>query len=257
MRTVQATRLVRAPAGIAGVALLGLVVSPIAFLAFATAPEDLVRALQDERLLSALVLSVQTSVVALVITVLGGTPLAWWLARSDRRIAGVAEVLVELPIVVPPAVIGVGLLIGFGRNGPLGVSLAFTTTAVVFAQIIVSAPFFVRSAAAGFRRVDEDLLLVAQSLGASPLRAFARVAVPVARPSLVAGIGLAWARALGEFGATLLFAGNLPGRTQTMPLAIYAALESDVRVAQSIALVLAAFALLVFGALHFLSREAR
>jgi molybdate transport system permease protein len=118
---------------------------------------------------------------------------------------------------------------------------------VVVAQVVVAAPFYVQSAAAGFRAIDDDLLLVARTLGASPRRAVLRVAVPLALPALINGAALCWARALGEFGATLLFAGSFPGRTQTMPLAIYAALEADVRVATAIALVLAlvAFATLL------------
>jgi molybdate transport system permease protein len=110
---------------------------------------------------------------------------------------------------------------------------------VVIAQVVVSAPFFVQTAANAFRKVDLDLLIVARTLGASPRAAFFRVAIPVALPGLIIGTSLAWARALGEFGATLLFAGNMPGTTQTMPLAIYSAMESDVRVAVAIALVLA------------------
>jgi molybdate transport system permease protein len=164
------------------------------------------------------------------------------------------EALVEIPIVIPPAVVGIALLMTFGRSGVLGEwlaglgwSLPFTSNAVIAAQIIVAAPFYIQSATAGFRKVDDDLVLVARTLGASPARAFVRIAVPSALPALISGMALAWARAVGEFGATLLFAGNMPGRTQTMPLAIYTALEADVKVAQAIAIVLgaAAFATLL------------
>lgn len=126
----------------------------------------------------------------------------------------------------------------------------FTPGAVVLAQVIVSAPFYVQSAAAAFRRVDRDLLLVARTLGQGPAGAFLRVAVPVALPGLVGGAALAWARAIGEFGATLLFAGNLPGTTQTVPLAIYMALESDVRAALALSLVLAGAAVVLLLALR-------
>jgi molybdate transport system permease protein len=130
----------------------------------------------------------------------------------------------------------------------LGVQIPFTTIAVVLAQIVVSAPFYIQAAAAAFRRVDPDLLLVGRTLGQSSSGAFFRVAVPLALPGLISGAALSWARALGEFGATLLFAGNLTGTTQTMPLAIYMALESDVRVALALSLVLAAVSvLLLFG----------
>jgi molybdate transport system permease protein len=161
-------------------------------------------------------------------------------------------VLVDLPIVVPPAVVGIALLQTFGRRGvfggwlaSLGLQIPFTTTAVVLAQLVVSAPFFIQAASAAFRSVDADLLIVARTLGQSPGGAFVRVALPMALPGVIVGAALAWARALGEFGATLLFAGNLPGTTQTMPLAIYMALESDVRVATALALVLATISLLL------------
>ncbi len=147
---------------------------------------------------------------------------------------------------IPPAVIGVALLQTFGRRGLLGPSLdavgvavPFTESAVMLAQVVVSAPFFVQAAANAFRKVELDLLIVARTLGASRATAFFRVALPVALPGLVVGASLAWARSLGEFGATLLFAGNMPGETQTMPLAIFSALEADVRVAVVFSLVLA------------------
>jgi molybdate transport system permease protein len=152
-------------------------------------------------------------------------------------------------MVMPPAVAGIALLLTFGRRGllggaleALGLGVSFTTAAVVMAQVFVAAPFYVGAAAAGFAALDRDLRVVARTLGASPARVFARVALPLARPALVTGAALAWARALGEFGATLMFAGNLSGRTQTLPLAIYAALESDLRAAQALALVLVLFA---------------
>jgi molybdate transport system permease protein len=167
------------------------------------------------------------------------------------------EIAVDLPIVIPPAVIGVALLQTFGRRGLLGPALEsiglripFTESAVIIAQLVVSAPFFVQSAANAFRKLDPDLLIVARTLGASPASAFLRVAVPVALPGLLAGASLAWARSLGEFGATLLFAGNLLGATQTMPLAIFSALESEVRIAVVFSLVLSGVGALLLFVLH-------
>ncbi|MEZ4463608.1 MAG: ABC transporter permease subunit [bacterium] len=143
-------------------------------------------------------------------------PLAWRLAA--RPAPGLVEILVSLPVVIPPAVLGVALLATFGQQGLLGGSgLPFTEAAVIVAQVVVAAPFYVQGAAAAFRKVDADLLLVARTLGAGRARTFFGVALPAALPGLLAGAALAWARALGEFGATLLFAGNLSGRTQTMP----------------------------------------
>lgn len=202
----------------------------------------------------ALRLSLGTTAASLLVVVLFGTPLAWTLAHARGRLARAIETLVQLPIVVPPAVAGVALLLAFGRRGvlagvlyPQGWSVAFTTFAVVLAELFVAAPFYVQAATSAFRRIDARVLLVARTLGASPLRVFLRVGLPLALPGLLAGAGMCWARALGEFGATLMFAGNLQGRTQTLPLAIYTALESDLRVAQAIALLLVgvAFALLL------------
>jgi molybdate transport system permease protein len=155
--------------------------------------------------------------------------------------------------VLPPAVAGVALLLAFGRMGlvgrwlaTLGWTIPFTTSAVVMAEVFVSAPFFLQAATSAFRRIDESQLTVARTLGASPARVFFRIAVPLAAPGLIAGAAMSWARALGEFGATLMFAGNLQGETQTLTLAVYTTFESDMRAAQAISLVLVvvAFALL-------------
>jgi molybdate transport system permease protein len=231
------------------VLLLGL---PILALLLSTSPSDFISGVQHPSFAPAVWLSLRTSLLSVVLIVLGGTPLAWWLAASRGRAAQLLGLLVELPIVIPPAVVGVALLQTFGRRGLLGpwlesqgLAIPFTETAVVLAQVVVAAPFFVQAATSAFAKVDPDLLVVARTLGASPSGAFARVAVPVALPGLVAGASLAWARALGEFGATLLFAGNLSGTTQTMPLAIFSALESDVQVAVVFSLVLAGLGVLL------------
>jgi molybdate transport system permease protein len=234
--------------------LLALVVLPLVALVASGSIADLWKQLRNPVVLDALALSLRTSVVSLIVIVVAGMPLSWRIARSPTRRARWIAAILELPIVIPPAVIGIALLLAFGRNGMFapwvartGWSIPFTSTAVVIAQIVVAAPFFVQSAIAAWSRVDDDALLVARTLGASPLRAFLRVAVPAAAPGLLTGIALSWARALGEFGATLLFAGNLEGRTQTMPLAIYAALERDVATARAIAVILGCVAL--FGLL--------
>jgi molybdate transport system permease protein len=164
----------------------------------------------------------------MVLVVVFGTPLAWVLARSHSRTSRVVDAVVDLPILLPPAVAGIALLTAFGRMGTLGgwlddqgVRIGFTSVAVVLAQMFVSAPFFIRAARAGFLRIDRDLEDAAADLGATPFTVFRRISLPLARNSLVAGAVLAWARALGEFGATIMFAGNRRGVTQTMPLAIY------------------------------------
>ncbi len=235
-------------AGALGGTLAALLVLPIAALVVGTDPAALRAGLAHPAVWPAVRLSLLTTTVGLLATLLLGTPLAWWLSRRPRR--RWFEVLLELPIVVPPAVVGVALLMLFGRQGLFGPALAdaglrlpFTSAAVVLAQVVVSAPLYVQSATAAFRGLDPELFAVARSLGATPSRVLLGVAIPIALPALIGGAAVAWARALGEFGATLLFAGNLPGRTQTLPLAIYTALESDLRAAQAISVVLLVVAL--------------
>jgi molybdate transport system permease protein len=236
-------------------ALVGLLVLPIVALVVTTSPSDLAAGFRHPVALPALLLSLATTAVSLALVLVLGTPLAWWLAGAKGRAAHAVETLVALPVVIPPAVAGIALLLAFGRRGLLGPLLAaagwsvsFSTAAVVLAQVFVSAPFYVQGATAAFRAIDPSFLVVARSLGASPARVLLLVALPLARAGLVNGAAMAWARALGEFGATLMFAGNLTGRTQTLPLAIYTALESDLRAAQalSLLLVVVAFGLLLF-----------
>jgi len=237
---------------VAGGLLLVLLLLPVAALLVGAGPTELLVATGHPLFAPALLLSLQTTATSLLVVVALGTPLAWWLATARRALATTwaarsVEAAVALPIVVPPAVVGVGLLAAFGRQGllgpslqALGLALPFSTAAVVVAQVVVSAPFYVQAAASAFARVDPELVAVARTLGASPTAAFARVVLPCARDGLVAGAALAWARSLGEFGATLLFAGNLTGRTQTLPLAIFTALEQDVPLAMALSLGLAA-----------------
>jgi len=202
----------------------------------------------------ALQLSIQTSVVALLITVALGTPIAYWLARSEFRGQALIRAAVQMPIVSPPAVAGVGLLLVFGNMGLLGhvlstfgLSLSFDTAAVVVAQMFISSPFYIHSAMQSFSAIDEKLLSVSRTLGVSRWQTFWRVTVPLAAPGLLSGAALAWGRALGEFGATMMFAGNLPGITQTLPLAIYTAMQSNFRVAvaMSALLLFVSFVLLI------------
>ncbi len=204
----------------------------------------------------ALVLSLWTSTLTLIVAVVAGTPVAYLLARANFPGKPVVDALVDLPIVLPPTVAGVALLTAFGRRGLLGepieewtgYTFGFSTTAVIMAQLLVSAPFYVRAAASGFTAVDPQLERVAYTLAASRTRAFFRITVPQALPALLAGMVLCWARAMGELGATLIFAGNLQGETQTMPLAIIQAFEGSslgLAGAISLSLILLAVALVV------------
>ena len=238
-----------------GGVLVIFLIAPLLGLIAATSFGDFVAGLQHPLGWPALRLSLVTTTTSLFFVVFFGTPLAWSLARANGRFARGIEVLANLPAVIPPAVAGIALLLAFGRRGllagwlyPKGWSVAFTTLAVIMAEIFISAPFFVQAATSAFRRLDANCLIVARTLGATPLRVFFRIGLPLAKPSLLAGAAMSWARALGEFGATLMFAGNFTGKTQTLPLAIYTALESDMRVAQALSLVLVvvAFAVLLF-----------
>jgi len=205
--------------------------------------------------LDAVTLSLGTTAVSLVLTVALGLPLAWLLARRRFRGSGLVETIVDLPIVLPPSVAGLGLLFVFGRRGLLGEPLAvfgltipFTTVAVILAQVFVAAPFFVRSARAGLAAVDRDLEDAGRTDGASELQVLRWLTVPLAAPALAAGIVMSWARALGEFGATIMFAGNVEGRTQTLPLVVYAEFqggELDRSIAAAAVLMTAAFGVLV------------
>jgi molybdate transport system permease protein len=227
---------------------------PLVAVFIAVPPAQALRDLATPTAVTALSLSLRTTLLAVIAIVALGMPLAYWLSRARFRGKRLLEAAVQMPIVVPPAVAGVGLLLVFGRRGMLGpaldslhLSVAFSTAAVVIAQAFVAGPFFVVAARQAFDAVDADLVAVSRTLGASPMRAFLNVELPLAAPGILAGAALSWARALGEFGATMLFAGNLPGVTQTLPLAIYTALDSgiDVAVAMAALLLFAAFALLL------------
>ncbi len=202
----------------------------------------------------ALRLSLITTLATTAVSILIGTPVAYLLARYRFPGHAALETLVDLPLVMPPAVAGIALLMAFGRRGllgaplsALGVEVAFTPVAVIMAQTFVAAPFYVRSATAGFAGVDHRLEQISATLGVSEWRTFWRVTLPLARPSLLAGAIMTWTRALGEFGATILFAGNFMGRTQTLSLAIYVAFQTDLSAALAMAgvLVILSFGLLV------------
>jgi len=231
------------------VLLLGL---PLLSLVLRISPTALLDRLGEPLILQALWLSLLTSLAATVTVVALGLPVAYLLTMADFRGKRLLETLIELPMVLPPTVAGVALLTAFGRMGlagealaMLGVSLPFTTLGVVVAQSFVAAPFFVSAARAGFAEVDRRYLDAAATLRAAPGTAFLRVLAPLAAPSLFAGAAMSWARALGEFGATITFAGNMPGVTQTMPLAVYLALQSDLEAAVALSVLLLAVSLTV------------
>ena len=234
----------------------------VALLARAAQQDDLWGAITGDLALTALRLSVITSIISIGVVIVTGTPIALALARSNHWMARTVDALVELPIVLPPVVAGVAMLMAFGRGGivggPLrdaGLDISFTTTAVVFAQIFVAAPFYIRSAKLGFQAVARDYEEVSQTLGMSPLSTFRQITMPLAAPAIITGLGLSWARALSEFGATMMFAGNLLGETQTMPLAIMTAMETSLDSALALSAFLLVVSVLALTALTLASRR--
>jgi molybdate transport system permease protein len=237
---------------VAGLTLLFLGLPVAVLLVRSVADGSLTDALTTPVVLDALALSLVTTSISVVLTTVFGLPVAWLLARRTFRGSWLVETIVDLPIVLPPAVAGLGLLLVFGRQGlvgePLGLGIPFTTVAVILAQTFVSAPFFIRSARTGIAAVDRDLEAAARVDGASELQLFRSVTMPLAATALAAGLVMSWARSLGEFGATIMFAGNIEGRTQTLPLVVYGEFHAgdlDASVAAAAILVLAALGVLL------------
>jgi molybdate transport system permease protein len=238
---------------------LAFLVVPVVALFVHVPPGDLLHALGTPAARDALVVSAKTSAIAHGAVLLIGTPAAYAIGRSRFRGRAVFLSLIELPLVLPPAVAGIALLVTFGRLGllggtldALGIQVAFTQLAVVLAVAFVEAPLYLRGAIASFESVDVSQLDAARTLGARPFRVFARVALPLAAGGLGAASALALARGLGEFGATLLFAGSLQGVTQTLPLAVYAQFEVNLDTALAIGALFVCFAAAVLLALKLL-----
>ncbi len=245
----------RALIAIAGLFALFLGLPVATLVARSALDGSLVDAVNTPSVLTALGLSLTTTAISLVLTVTIGLPLAFVLARRSFRFKWLVEGIVDLPIVLPPSVAGLALLLVFGRRGLLGgplqaagLEIAFTTVAVILAQTFVSAPFFVRSARTGIAGVERELEDAARVDGASERHLFRTITVPIAGAALAAGMVMSWARALGEFGATIMVAGNFEGRTQTLPLVVYTEFQAgdlDASIAAAAMLVLAAFGVLL------------
>ncbi|MFM2106372.1 MAG: hypothetical protein RL338_1404 [Chloroflexota bacterium] len=246
-----------APAALGALAALGIafLCLPLGVLLVRAALDAPVReALGSAAVLDALVLSLVTSGIALLLTIAVGTPLAWILARRRFRGRRLVETLLDLPVVLPPAVAGIALLLVFGRGGLLGPVLSsagivvpFTTAAVVLAQAFVAGPFYVRAARAGFAAVDREIEDAARADGAGGWEVFRHVTAPLAEGALAGGLVMTWARAVGEFGATIMFAGSIEGRTRTLPVEVYAGFASGIErsIAAAAILVVAALGVLL------------
>jgi molybdate transport system permease protein len=242
--------------------LLAFLTLPLLALLIRTDLGTLLANAVQAQVVQAVVLSMTTSAIATLLAIVLGTPLAYLLARYEFRGKVVAETLIDLPMVLPPAVAGVALLMAFGRRGlvgehlsGLGLELAFTQAAVVLAQMFVATPFFVKSATAGFARVEREAEEAAQIDGADSWSVFCRVTLPLTWPALFGGAIMTWARALGEFGATIIFAGNFPGRTQTMPLAIYIGFELELGTALTLSIILLVVSFSVLALVKGLMRQ--
>ncbi len=244
--------------------LLAFLIVPIlALLLRSTEGSVLSTSITSPVVREALALSLVTSLATVLLAVSFGTPLAYLLSRREFRGKAIVESLVDIPLVLPPVVAGVTLLLAFGRMGlagrlldVAGIQIGFNTAAVVAAQTFVATPFFVKAARAGFTSVNRHLESASKTLGVSPFGTFLRITLPLSAPSLLAGVAMTWARALGEFGATIMFAGNLAGKTRTLPLAILTSMEEDLDAALAISLVLLAVSFAVLVTFHlFGSRQ--
>ncbi len=236
----------------ASLPLLLFLALPIVALLLRTPLGELAHTLRDPVAIQAIRLSLTTSTTATFLAVVLGMPLAWLLARRRFRGHAIVETLIDLPMVMPPAVAGLALLMAFGRRGligrsidVLGIDIVFTPLAVIMAQLFIASPFFVKAAISGFGAVAGEMEEAARLDGASALQVFRYVTMPLASNILFSGAAMTWARALGEFGATIIFAGNFAGRTQTMPLAIYLGIELDLTLALTLSVMLLGVAFLV------------
>jgi molybdate transport system permease protein len=235
---------------------------PVAALFLRTTPGLFFSTLSTHEVQSALYLSLSTSLVSLGIVILVGTPFAYVHSRNEYPGKVIIDTLIDLPLVLPPAVAGLALLVLWGRVGLLGqyfsmygISIAFTTLAVVMAQVFVASPFYVRQAKSLFEQLDPSYEQAARTLGASPLRTFALITLPLTGNGLIAGAVMTFGRALGEFGATIMFAGNLPGVTQTMPLAVYVGLEGNLAEGLTISILLVIISFAIMMAVRLLARR--
>jgi molybdate transport system permease protein len=232
---------------------------PLAAMFLKSSPASLWANLGNPQVIQAVSLSMLTTLATLGLTIIFGTPVAYLLARYQFPFRRAIDTLLDLPTVLPPSVAGVALLMAFGRRGLVGewlevwgLHIAFTQVAVILAQTFIAAPFYVKAAILGFANVDQDLEQAAALDGAGGGQVFRFITLPLAWTALLSGAVMTWARALGEFGATIIFAGNYPGRTQTMPLAIYIGFELDLDIALTLSIILVSCSFAVLMLVKFL-----
>jgi len=262
--TSSRTREVALKTGLALLLTLAIafIALPVVALFLKSPLDTTINSLHDPVVMDALRLSLTTSTLTTLIVVLMGTPVAYVSARFHYFGKDMADSLIDLPVIMPPAVAGIALLMAFGRMGivgqhlnAFGISIAFTTLAVIIAQVFVSSPFYIRQARTSFEDVDLAFENAARTLGASRAYTFFYVILPIAMNGLISGAIMAFARSLGEFGATIMFAGNFQGRTQTMPLAIYTAMQGDLDVSLCLSIILVAISFVVIVLVKKLTRR--
>jgi len=231
--------------------LLLFIIIPILSLFLRASPADVLRSLHEEQVNQAISLSFSSSLVCTLLTLLFGTPISYSLATRNFHAYSIIDTIIDLPTVLPPSVAGVALLMAFGRNGligsylaKMGITIPFTFFAVVMAQMFIASPFYIKSAALGFSKIEKQLIQAAELDGANRWQIFRYIYLPLSGKAILSGCVMTWARALGEFGATIIFAGNYPGRTQTMPLAVYIGFELSVNVALTLSIILICFSFL-------------
>jgi molybdate transport system permease protein len=247
---------------LASLPMLAFLLIPILATILRVDPTEITANLANPEVSQAIWLSLTTTAISTTLGLLLGTPLAYTLARLRFSGRNLIDTLVDLPMVLPPSVAGIALLLAFGRRGLFGpylesaeINIAFSTTAVVLAQTFVAAPFYIKTAAGGFAGVDRELEQAAAVDGAAPWQVFLLITLPLAWPVLLGGLVMSWARALGEFGATIIFAGNFPGRTQTMPLAIYLGFELDLGLALTLSVILLSVSFAVLFLVKYILRQ--
>jgi molybdate transport system permease protein len=243
--------------------LAGFIALPILSLVIWTVSNSAWQEMTSPAAVDALLLSARTTAISMFIILLVGTPAAYVLARYDFPGKRIVNTLVDLPAVLPPSAAGIALLLAFGRVGLIGeqltafgITISFTTAAVVLAELFVATHFYVRQATVGFGQIERAIEEAALVDGGGPITVFLKVTIPLAFPALVAGAVTAWARALGEFGGTIIFAGNVQGVTQTIPLAIFSELERDFDAAVALSVLVLGFAFIVILAARYLTRKA-
>jgi molybdate transport system permease protein len=260
MKSININRIVIVGGILAGIITVSFFILPVISLLLRCSPGIILSSVQDPFIIHAIILSLGTAFITTVVIVLFGTPLAYIQARKEYPGKDIVETILDIPIILPPAVAGIALLLLFGKKGILGfflseigIQVLFTVTAIILAQLFVAGPLYVRQAKNAIVMVPVVYDQAGRTLGASSFQIIIKIILPLARKGILSGIMLTYARAVGEFGATMMIAGNIPGKTQTMPVAIYSLLQTDMDGAISIAVILVWITVIILVMVRVLS----